>query len=661
LVGDTDQIKAAMGELVNLTKQTADAVKGNAQIMENALKLAGAVGGLATLKDFLAAFSEEENALIDLNAVLIANGRSVDSTMERYQEFASTMEEVTTYADEATIALLKQAESFNLTGDAAEKAVKDAMAFASINNSSAEAMIRVTAAMAEGDVERAMMFSRMIPQLRGVKDEAQFLEKYAKLAAAGMDSLEAKAQTASGSMTRLSNAFSNFKEQLGKIIADAIKPVIDILITLSKWLQTLPDWIKQALVAITAISAALLAFAGLKSIILAAGAVIIGVIKSIFSVAITNPWLLAIGAVIVTLLALRDAFRDVSAAASAAGAAAATSSYTTGARGGTEAIIRSARESSTPRSSLEAALREAEESRAAVLRRGARDIMTASARGGVADLGAIRTAATEWDRRVRDIRDAIAGITPAADRAVSEFVRKLNDEAAVIGLSAEQIERRKLALRGASEAALAELDIAIERNAELKKQIELYKGVETFVHSMREELVSFASLGGGREGTIDRLIFGAEGRLGVINRLEAMRPLAHMIDLIEKAKSVYGEVLTPAERIADRQAELKEMFDAGTISLEVYTRAMKAAANQANEFAAAQDAVAAGSAAGLARVRAYRDLLSGSPISGTTLSARSFRDDTKPLLTRIAESLERMERRTTGTAITGTAGFLGGL
>lgn len=262
LLGDGSSYQQMMKTAADTTKKTADDVANQGKRIEefkNKLEgfassfstIMGALGVGATLNAALGAWSESETAVIMLNATLKANERNVESLSKEYQNFANEMQTLTTSSDEAVLGLLKQAESFQLTGEAAKQASKDAMALAAINGSSAQSMIRITAAMADGDMKKAMMFSRMIPQLRGVKDETEFMSRYQKLTTAGMETMAAMADTASGRIKQLQNAFNDLGEDLGEIVANIIKPLVEQLISLARWIKELDPNIKQLIVGVS--------------------------------------------------------------------------------------------------------------------------------------------------------------------------------------------------------------------------------------------------------------------------------------------------------------------------------------------------------------------------------------------------------------------------
>lgn len=253
---ESEDVASRLEQAANRIEQFTSNVEGFASAAAQGLAAIGLGSGV---KDMFDSFSEAEDVGIRLRAGLRANGREVETLMERYEAFAARIQETTRHDDEFALSLLQQAESFNLTGDAAERASEDAIALAAINGSNAQSMIRLTAAMAQGDTQRAMQFARMIPQLRGVKNESEFLAKYNSLITAGLTTASEQANTAAGKIARLNNEIGNLAEAFGGIVAEAILPFIDHIKNIVKWFQELDPAIQKVLVGVIALTSGVLA------------------------------------------------------------------------------------------------------------------------------------------------------------------------------------------------------------------------------------------------------------------------------------------------------------------------------------------------------------------------------------------------------------------
>lgn len=268
LSAENEQYKAALKEAADATKRTEEAIvsvgnhiDGFGDQLSRWGELAVSALALHTLKDFLGeslgAWKETEDNAIKLNAILVANSRNVEVLTEDYNDFAGQIQRMTTTSDDATIALLSQAESFGLTGEAAKKAIKDAMGFAAMNGGNADSYLRFTAAMARGDTEMMQRFARMIPQLRGITDESELMRKAQLLAATGFQTAERQAGTLSGQLTQLSNAWGDLMESIGETTANALKPVVALVRSAVDFLNSFSAEAKQAATAVMITVAAL--------------------------------------------------------------------------------------------------------------------------------------------------------------------------------------------------------------------------------------------------------------------------------------------------------------------------------------------------------------------------------------------------------------------
>lgn len=310
LVGDMSQFVQTMKDAQAHTEKSS---KG----MQSALEAVGTAMAALEVKHFLEsslhAWEEQEEAIIRTEAILRANGREVDDLSKDYQKFSSQMQEVTTQADEVTLALLGQAESYGVTRKAAKEAVQDAMAIATINKTSAESIIALTAAVKQGDMERAMKLSRRVLQLRGVKDEEEFMDRYKKLVEAGTEAEHKLAETGGGRMKQFHNDLGDLKEQIGELTARIVGPLAQAGSALAKWAQGLPEWLKAGVVGLSSIGIGLATIAVVGPHVVHAIGAVITAVKALTvatialgRAALTNPFVwIAVAAAGVIYLAGR--------------------------------------------------------------------------------------------------------------------------------------------------------------------------------------------------------------------------------------------------------------------------------------------------------------------------------------------------------------------
>lgn len=268
LAGDASEFLKALKEAEKGTKEAAkDIGKDVDGIGKSFEDLGGQVAGVLALLgagfglwSAFEAFSEAEAEEIKLIATTQALGGAVEELMEQYKEYGAQIQATTVVDDDHTLSLLRMASTYDLVGDAAIRAVEKAMQFAGAVDgtaTSAASYIRLAAALEKGDIEQAKRFARMVPQLRGIKDETEFLTRANELLAIGQMVVNAEAGTAHGRLQQLKNDYGNLIETVGGFIAEGLIPIIGLLKEVVKWISELSPttlrWIMTLLTLTTVI------------------------------------------------------------------------------------------------------------------------------------------------------------------------------------------------------------------------------------------------------------------------------------------------------------------------------------------------------------------------------------------------------------------------
>ena len=252
-----------LNDVATVTQGTVDVVARmdrSVRSLRNAL-IAG-VAAYASFRGIMAItkdFTNQEDAERKLQSILEANGREVESLMSRYGRFSAEIQRTTVMADENALGLLRVAETYDVIGEAAEGAVSKALALAGAVDGTAESAgsyMRMAVALQRGDIKLAMQFARMVPQLRRIKDETEFVAKAQKLMEGGMKVVEGETSTFSGSLKQLGNSVSDVMEEVGKLIASALAPVIAKVKEVTTWIQNMTAESKAIVVQIIAWTAA---------------------------------------------------------------------------------------------------------------------------------------------------------------------------------------------------------------------------------------------------------------------------------------------------------------------------------------------------------------------------------------------------------------------
>jgi hypothetical protein len=249
ILGDASSYLRSLSQAQAATKSfVASTVSGFASL-----------AGFGQLKSFFSLFGEQAGAERRLTAAIEGNGRAVGGLLQEYTAFAAAMQRVTVLGDQTTLGLLRTAEAFGLSGAAAENAVQTAIALSGAVTGSAESAasyLRIAVALQQGNIELVRGMARLVPQLRGAKTDAELLARAHRLVEIGMRTVAGEANSTAGQIKALFNDFRNFKEELGRIVADAIGPYIQSARNIVAWLQRQSDATKIFIVQVFAVGAA---------------------------------------------------------------------------------------------------------------------------------------------------------------------------------------------------------------------------------------------------------------------------------------------------------------------------------------------------------------------------------------------------------------------
>lgn len=259
LLGDGSDFQKMLTEAQTSAKQAASQIEQSAKKIEdlgnsvkgfaaNAVEALAALGGAKYLKGGIDKAIEFERNAIKMRAAIEMNTDAVDTTIKSHLEFSKRMSESSVSSKGQIMSLLKRAEAFGVTGEKAQEAARMAMALASATDTDAESAIRITAELAKGTdegVKHAQMFSRMIPQLRGVRDQHEYLEKVQKLSTMGMKVMGQEAESTYGQLEHMDHAIQGLKKDIGAFVFTLVKPFIKFFTEASEQIKKLSPETKR--------------------------------------------------------------------------------------------------------------------------------------------------------------------------------------------------------------------------------------------------------------------------------------------------------------------------------------------------------------------------------------------------------------------------------
>lgn len=584
LTGDGSQYQQMLKEAQTSSQKAADGVEAATKRIEAhaqglqafagaAMSALGNLGLALSLKGAFDKYAEYEKAQIGLNAAIVAGGHNAETTVAQYSAFASQITATTLHTKGETFALLKRAEMMGYSGAQAEKLVSQSFALAAVGDREASSMLRAVDAMQRGNYQMA---ARMLG-IRGIKDHTELATRVNAMMMAGMKVEEALYDSSAGKLERLGRSFGGLTREIGGLVAQAILPLVEKLEQGVKWFNSLDATTRSTIATVIALT---LAYGPLKWAVTTFLVPLMASVTGLYAqVAAMVSGTAGIGTYIVAIAAaayglyrlsqaLYNARTDVKALnalfdAQQGQAAGVSTRY----KAETDAIVGQA-----------TAIENREERRIELQRQLAETNRNIRGReANVSNAQRERDQANSWgsfnwltghaelDRVARQLQLARDALKDARDRAAA----------------------LQAALAGASDVAI--LQSIEELNKKLREQ------VETFGMSHNEIEIFKLKKAGATEA-----------------QLAETRGLDEYLKLLKEGKQTMERFLDPVDKFLKRQEELGKMLNAGTITLEVYDKAMQDARKHVLEHASAHQKLQGslfGSADALDKYLEYQDRL----------------------------------------------------
>jgi hypothetical protein len=232
----TDQfskgVKQSRGKLKGFQKETDSLTKGM-RGLGSAIAGAFAVSSISSfLSSSLSAYDEQIQAQKKLENAL-------GFTSSALQRQASELQNITRYGDEATMAMQAQLATMGLTEDQVYKLtplVQDLAA--QTGKPLSKAAKEVTSALATGSTTLEK-YGVSLTSTNSLSENFEITLQGLTDSVGG--AAEKMANEGLGGVEQLNNAYGDFKESIGKVISDGLKPLIPQLIETSQAMKTLAD------------------------------------------------------------------------------------------------------------------------------------------------------------------------------------------------------------------------------------------------------------------------------------------------------------------------------------------------------------------------------------------------------------------------------------
>ena len=191
------------------------------------------------VKDLTEAWGKQETAIIELNNALINTDIYTPRVSHEIQQLASELQSMTTYGDEATLsatAMLQSLAGLNSEGlKNTIPLIQDLAAGMGMDLNMAASLVGKTL----GSTTNALTRYGIVVDMSGTKAERlvevqkQITEKFGGRSASLADSY-------TGKVKQLGNAFGDLKEAMGHVIANRMEPAIPLMTEIT---EKLTDWI----------------------------------------------------------------------------------------------------------------------------------------------------------------------------------------------------------------------------------------------------------------------------------------------------------------------------------------------------------------------------------------------------------------------------------
>jgi hypothetical protein len=289
IVGQIDELLTSLKKAEREMTVFSKRVSRIGEELTKSLTLPIAGLGFVAVKNF----GEAEKALAGLESQLRANGKDVKAVMADYQAFAVQMQQVTTVDDGAAIGLLQLAESMQAVD--AKKATQDAIGLSKAFGVDLNSAMKMVVQSQNGIYT---MLGRTIPAIRAAKTETEKAAVANKAFADGFEIAKEQAKRGLGPLEQLKNQLLDLSESFGKIIVEAITPIVKLLRSFAEWLDGLSEtqrkWVAGIGLAVAALGPLLLVVGKIPAVLAAVSSgitLLLPLVKSLWTVLAANPWI----------------------------------------------------------------------------------------------------------------------------------------------------------------------------------------------------------------------------------------------------------------------------------------------------------------------------------------------------------------------------------
>ena len=159
----------------------------------------------------------QEDAERDIGAALRAHGDDAEKLLPILKKQAAAIQQITRFGDEQNLQTMATLRNLGIQGDALGTATKQAIGLAKALGLDSNAAAKYTALARQGEFT---ILQRYVPALRTATSEVEKQAIVTDLMNKGWKQAQESAQTTSGQIDQLSNAFGDLGETIGELFKD---------------------------------------------------------------------------------------------------------------------------------------------------------------------------------------------------------------------------------------------------------------------------------------------------------------------------------------------------------------------------------------------------------------------------------------------------------
>lgn len=268
------KVDGALKNIGLVKKETQEVAKPSLfdQMKKNWLKITAVTATVViSIKKVISAYAEQERAEKNLSAAMKQAGTFTEAAYKHNIQYASSLQDLTRYGDEAILGVQKLLTNFGIEGKALDDLTRATLDLASAKEMDLASAADIVAKSVGSSTNALSRYGITIEGAAGSTERAQMaVENIGKLFGG---SAQADAQTFSGRIDQLKNKFGDFLEVIGKLIANVVTPVLN-------WFNKLPDAVQKGTFAFGILAAAAttltIAFGPVGLVVAGVGAAILG-------------------------------------------------------------------------------------------------------------------------------------------------------------------------------------------------------------------------------------------------------------------------------------------------------------------------------------------------------------------------------------------------